>query len=66
VLILTDWPEIGKMDLAQLKKSMKCPIVIDGRNVFQPARMAEHGFVYHSIGRQPVTHARKGRKPRAT
>jgi len=66
VLVLTDWPEIGKMDLAQLKKSMKCPIVIDGRNVFQPARMAEHGFVYHSIGRQPVTHARKGRRPRST
>ena len=64
MLILTDWPEIGKMDLAQLKKTMKGPIIIDGRNVFQPAQMAEHGFVYHSIGRQPVTHARKGRKAR--
>jgi UDPglucose 6-dehydrogenase len=62
VLILTNWPEIGKMDLAQLKKAMRCPIIIDGRNVFPPAQMAELGFIYHSIGRQPIGHAQKGRK----
>ena len=51
VLILTDWPAIKEMDLAQLKTVMKCPIVIDGRNVFEPSIMQEHGFVYHSVGR---------------
>ncbi len=54
VLILTDWPQIKTIDLAELKRVMKCPIVIDGRNVFEPATMAKHGFIYHSIGRQPA------------
>ncbi|MFC1497621.1 UDP-glucose dehydrogenase family protein [Verrucomicrobiota bacterium] len=54
VLILTDWPEIREMDLKKLKSSMKCPIIIDGRNIFDPQNMAEYGFIYHSIGRQPV------------
>lgn len=54
VLILTDWPEIRQMDLAKLHKTMKCPIIIDGRNVFDPAVMLEHGFIYYSVGRKPV------------
>ena len=66
VLVLTDWPEVGKMDLAQLRKVMKCPIVIDGRNIFSPATMKEHGFTYHSIGRQPATHGPKSRKRRGS
>lgn len=55
LLILTDWPEVRACDLARLRKAMRCPIVIDGRNVFAPADMARHGFVYHSIGRTAVT-----------
>ena len=61
-LVLTEWPELAKTDLAQLKKAMKCPIVIDGRNVFEPSRMAEHGFIYHSIGRPPAGPSRKDPK----
>jgi UDPglucose 6-dehydrogenase len=57
VLILTEWPEIQKLNLDDLKKKMKCPIIIDGRNVFEPATMAKHKFTYHSIGRRPVVHA---------
>jgi UDPglucose 6-dehydrogenase len=57
VLILTEWPEVKALDLAELKKTMKCPIVIDGRNIFDPAVMAKHEFIYHSIGRRPVPHA---------
>ncbi|MBN2301963.1 MAG: UDP-glucose/GDP-mannose dehydrogenase family protein [Lentisphaerae bacterium] len=54
MLVLTDWPEIQGLDLAQLKTVMKCPIVIDGRNVFSPAQMKRHGFIYDSIGRPTV------------
>lgn len=54
VLILTDWPQIREIDLDKLKKTMKCPIIIDGRNVFEPVEMANCGFIYHSIGRPPV------------
>lgn len=59
VLILTDWPEVKTMDLAQLKATVACPIVIDGRNVFKPTDMKALGFTYHSIGRQAVTRFQK-------
>jgi len=52
VLILTDWPEIKQMDLDQLKKKMKCPIILDGRNLFNPSMMASKGFTYHCIGKK--------------
>jgi UDPglucose 6-dehydrogenase len=52
LLILTDWPAVRKMDLQRLKQTMKCPIIIDGRNVFEPAAAAAAGFIYHSVGRR--------------
>ncbi|NQU39930.1 MAG: UDP-glucose/GDP-mannose dehydrogenase family protein [Lentisphaerae bacterium] len=52
LLILTDWPEIRALDLAALKATMRCPIIIDGRNIFDVAQMAELGFTYHSVGRE--------------
>ncbi len=54
VLVLTDWPEVKALDLAALKQTMRCATVIDGRNTFDPAQMAAHGFIYHSVGRAPV------------
>lgn len=54
VLILTDWPEIRDLDLDALKKTMRCSIIVDGRNIFQCQDMADRGFTYDSIGRQPV------------
>jgi len=53
-LVLTDWPAVRTANLAEWRRAMRCPIVIDGRNVFSPAQMAEHGFTYHSVGRRPV------------
>jgi len=52
LLILTDWPQIKEIDLEKLKKSMKHPIIVDGRNTFDPSKMAEKGLVYHCIGRK--------------
>jgi UDPglucose 6-dehydrogenase len=54
LLILTDWPEFARLDLAQLKKAMTYPIVIDGRNLYDPATMAAAGFIYSSVGRADV------------
>jgi UDPglucose 6-dehydrogenase len=54
VLILTDWPEIREADRSAMRRSMRCPIVIDGRNMFEPEEMARLGFVYHSIGRRSI------------
>jgi UDPglucose 6-dehydrogenase len=51
LLILTDWPEFAALDLDRLYKTLRYPIVIDGRNLYDPQIMVEHGFTYLSIGR---------------
>ncbi len=50
-LILTDWPEVSNIDLGKLGKSMKTPVIIDGRNMYDPDTVRSHGITYHSIGR---------------
>jgi UDPglucose 6-dehydrogenase len=50
-LLLTEWPEFGKLDFARLKKVMAHPTLIDGRNLFDPEKMRELGFTYRSVGR---------------
>jgi UDPglucose 6-dehydrogenase len=54
LLILTEWEEFGSLDLAQLSRRLRYPIVIDGRNLYNPEEMAAHGFSYYSVGRPPV------------
>jgi UDPglucose 6-dehydrogenase len=51
LLILTEWEEFANLDLDQLNRELKYPIVIDGRNLYDPEIMAEHGFTYYSVGR---------------
>ena len=56
LLVLTDWEEFRAIDLDRLRELLRYPIVIDGRNLFSPATMAEHGFTYTSVGRGDVHH----------
>jgi UDPglucose 6-dehydrogenase len=63
VLILTDWKEFGKIDLVRLNQAVRFPIVIDGRNLYKPQQMQDHGFTYVSVGRPARYHAQQG-KPR--
>ena len=51
LLILTDWEEFAALDLALLRKNMNYGILVDGRNLFEPGQVAEHGFIYISVGR---------------
>jgi UDPglucose 6-dehydrogenase len=51
LVLLTEWNQYRALDLAKIKSLMKSPVFIDLRNVYDPARMAELGFQYHSIGR---------------
>ena len=53
VLILTDWKEFADLDLDRLNEVVRFPIVIDGRNLYKPQKMLEHGFTYVSVGRPP-------------
>jgi UDPglucose 6-dehydrogenase len=51
LIVLTDWQEFAALDLRRLYKALRYPIVIDGRNLFDPQLMADNGFTYLSIGR---------------
>ena len=51
LLILTEWEEFANLDLSRLRQELKYPIVIDGRNLYDPEVMAAQGFTYYSVGR---------------
>ncbi len=51
LLILTDWKEFAALELDRLRALMAYPIMIDGRNLYDPAAMSAAGFIYYSIGR---------------
>jgi UDPglucose 6-dehydrogenase len=58
LLVLTDWAEFAALDLKRLYTVMRYPIVVDGRNLFDPKVMHDQGFTYISIGRPAVYPAR--------
>jgi len=49
--IITEWQVFRTPDYDKIKEFLNAPVVFDGRNVFDPARMKELGFHYESIGR---------------
>jgi len=51
LLILTEWNEFKGMELRRIKKLLKNPLIIDGRNIFDRAKMRRLGFKYVSMGR---------------
>lgn len=51
LVIVTEWDEFAKADWKKVRKLLKEPVIVDGRNMFKPADMQRKGFVYHSIGR---------------
>src|SRR5882724_3490988 len=55
LLILTEWEEFASLDLDRVRKLLKYPIVIDGRNLYDPDAMASAGFTYYSVGRAATT-----------
>jgi len=58
LLVLTDWREFATLDLERIYAALRYPIVVDGRNLFDPKVMQQHGFTYISIGRPAVYPAR--------
>ena len=65
LLILTDWEEFSNLDLTRLREELRYPVIIDGRNLYNPEQMVKAGFIYSSVGRPdafpatPVTSAAK-------
>ena len=59
LLILTDWKEFAELDLDRLNQTLRYPIVVDGRNLYDPQVMQQHGFTYLSVGRPTATPMRE-------
>jgi UDPglucose 6-dehydrogenase len=55
LLVLTEWDEFATLDMNRIHSELKYPIVIDGRNLYDPELMAALGFTYYSVGRPAVT-----------
>ncbi|UYN92293.1 MAG: UDP-glucose/GDP-mannose dehydrogenase family protein [Anaerolineales bacterium] len=51
VLVATEWNEFKNLDLARVRDSMKQPVLLDGRNIYQPNIMRSLGFTYYGVGR---------------
>ena len=52
--VCTDWKAYHQPDFAEMYQLMAQPVVFDGRNLYDPARMQARGYCYHSIGRVTV------------
>jgi UDPglucose 6-dehydrogenase len=50
--ILTEWLEYRNPDFDRIKRLLKRPLIVDGRNLYEPERLAKLGFTYDSIGRR--------------
>ena len=52
LVIVTEWNEFRRPDLNKIKELLSEPVIVDGRNIFDPSKMKEQGFYYDSIGRK--------------
>lgn len=54
LVIVTEWSEFRRPDFERMKSLMREHVIFDGRNIYDPGILAEKGFTYFSIGREPV------------
>jgi UDPglucose 6-dehydrogenase len=52
LVIVTEWEEFKKADLKKIKRLLKNPVIIDGRNIYDPEKMRKIGFDYAGFGRK--------------
>lgn len=51
LILVTEWNEFKQLDMARIKASMRNPVLMDGRNIYELHRMKELGFTYRGVGR---------------
>jgi UDPglucose 6-dehydrogenase len=51
LVVMTEWQVFRAPDFDLIKQRLRAPVVFDGRNLYEPARMARKGFAYYAIGR---------------
>ncbi len=52
LMLVTEWTEFREPDFDRMRDLMKQPVVFDGRNIFNPSKLREKGFIYYGIGRR--------------
>ena len=51
LVVVTEWQAFRAPDFDLIREQLKAPVIFDGRNLYEPARMARKGFAYYAIGR---------------
>ena len=51
VLLLTEWNEFKQLDMERVRARMRTPVLIDGRNLYEPDEIRAAGFTYAGVGR---------------
>jgi UDPglucose 6-dehydrogenase len=52
IVLITEWNEFRQLDMARVKQLMRRPVIVDGRNIYDPEAMRALGFTYRGIGRE--------------
>ena len=52
LIVVTEWNEFRKPDFGLMKNLMRQPVIFDGRNIYDPGKIRDRGFFYHSVGRK--------------
>jgi UDPglucose 6-dehydrogenase len=52
IVIVTEWNEFRHLDMSRVKQLMRRPVIVDGRNIYDPSTMKGLGFTYRGIGRE--------------
>jgi len=58
LIICTEWDEFRHPDFDDMRQRLKQPVIFDGRNLYRPTTMVQHGFAYYSVGRRLIEPAR--------
>jgi UDPglucose 6-dehydrogenase len=53
VVLVTEWKQFSKVNLKALRKTVRTPVFLDGRNAYSPRDVAAAGFNYYGVGRPP-------------
>ena len=69
LVIITEWNEFRALDFGRVRRTLRTPVLIDLRNIYDPEEMAAAGFYYTSVGRRAVAPngaaGKAGRRARA-
>lgn len=51
LIVVTEWNEFQHLDMVRIKELMREPVLIDGRNIYDPQKVGQLGFIYRGVGR---------------